>query len=118
MTKQVVIEDVRDMLLDGVKRREICKHYGVPYVAMKPVFDHPLIKGMRVRKKNDLKIVVVSREDANNDVEQDNTVVENSDTAIAEDTVVVENSQNSEEPGNLEESQSFSDDFVESAFEN
>ena len=48
--KQIIIEDVQDMLVDGKTRDEIGSHYGLNGVETKRLFSHPELKGRRTHK--------------------------------------------------------------------
>ena len=62
MTKQIIVEDVLQMLKDGKTRAEIGEFYGLTAGGVKKLFTHPDLKGRRTHQKFDF--VVVKKEDA------------------------------------------------------
>jgi len=60
--KQIVVEDIQDMLKAGKTRKDIAEHYDLPITWMaENVFNHPDLKGLKTKKTYD--VVVVKRSD-------------------------------------------------------
>lgn len=59
---QVGIKNIKQMLNNGMDRKAIAKHYGVPFAQMaEEVFNHPDLVGIKVKKARK-PIQVVDRE--------------------------------------------------------
>ena len=55
--RQIVVEDVLEMLEAGKTRAEIKEHYGLNGVELKKLFQHEDLKGKRTHKERSFEIV-------------------------------------------------------------
>lgn len=102
--REIVVEDVIEMLESGKTRKEIQAHYGLNGVELKTLFNHPDLKGRRTHKTRDFVIVTraeqqaggsnegLIEEDGNTENTVEEIVDEGNDSSISNDNGTEENS--------------------------
>lgn len=108
--KQIIVEDVIEMLESGKTREEIKTHYDLNGVELKSLFNHPDLKGRRTHKKR--SFVVVTRAETTAEVDESADTVEEqlsegvdegNDFQTSNVDGIVENSDDVEEAEVIEE---------------